>query len=166
MMLQQIRISKKLSRRELAKLTNISYRTIQDYEQGHKALSCAKGITLYKLSIVLDCSVEDLIEDDIVSNSEKANPNNNSTLSKTIIQNQKLYSYKYNIGGRWKFINDVCYIEFLYNGNCILLPFDGVFTQDTLKWLVDLAELIIEEYVENVEFDKLIGDYGEVLWRE
>lgn len=166
MMLQQIRISKKLSRRELAKLTNISYRTIQDYEQGHKALSSAKGVTLYKLSLALGCSVEDLIEDEIVSNSEKANPNNNSTLSKTIIESQKLYSHKYSICGRWKFINGGCYIEFLYGGDIVLLPFDGVFTEDTLKWLNDLAELIIEEYVENVEFDKLIGDYGEVLWRE
>lgn len=166
MMLQKRRIDKKLSRRKLAELTNISYRTIQDYEQGHKALSCAKGITLYKLAIALDCTIEDLIEDEIISNIEKAKPNNNSTLSKTIIENQNLYSYKYSIGGRWKFINDVCYIEFLYNGNCVLLPFDGVFTQDTLKWLVDLAELIIEEYVENIEFDKLTGDYGEVFWNE
>ena len=54
----------------------------------------------------------------------------------------------------------------MYGGDIVLLPFDGVFTEDTLKWLNDLAELIIEEYVENVEFDKLTGDYGEVLWRE
>lgn len=90
MMLQKRRIDKKLSRRKLAELTNISYRTIQDYEQGHKALSCAKGITLYKLAIALDCTIEDLIEDEIISNIEKAKPNNNSTLSKTIIENQKL----------------------------------------------------------------------------
>lgn len=61
--LRTLRELKGLSRKELADLVGISFRTIQDYEQGHKKLSSAKSETLLKMSEVIGCTMEDLISD-------------------------------------------------------------------------------------------------------
>ncbi len=61
MNLKTLRELKGLSRKELADLTDVSFRSIQDYEQGHKDLASAKAETILKMSNALDCSMEDLI---------------------------------------------------------------------------------------------------------
>lgn len=63
MNLRTLRELKGISRRELAEAAGISFRSIQDYEQGHKDLSSAKADTLQKLARTLDCTMEDLISD-------------------------------------------------------------------------------------------------------
>ena len=63
MNLKTLRELKGISRKELAELTGISFRSIQDYEQGHKDLSSAKAETILKMAKALDCSMEDLISD-------------------------------------------------------------------------------------------------------
>lgn len=52
----------KLPQDKLAKLANISVKTIQQYEQCQKDINQAPVYTLYKLAKVLHCSLEDLIE--------------------------------------------------------------------------------------------------------
>lgn len=47
---------------EIANKTGIAYRTIQDYKSGARDLNKASGINLYKLSIVFDCKIEDLLD--------------------------------------------------------------------------------------------------------
>ena len=64
--IQKIRISKNLSQSQLATLSGVNLRTLQDFEQGRKPLKNAKGEMLYRLSIALDCSINDLLCDSIL----------------------------------------------------------------------------------------------------
>lgn len=63
MNLKTLRELKGISRKELADMTGISFRSIQDYEQGHKELSSAKADTILKMAGALGCTMEDLISD-------------------------------------------------------------------------------------------------------
>lgn len=56
------RTKRQLTQNELAKISEVSLRTIKAYEQGKLDISKAQGETLYKLSTTLDCSIEDLIK--------------------------------------------------------------------------------------------------------
>lgn len=60
---QKKRISKHLSQSELARLSGVNLRTLQDFEQGRKPLKNAKGEMLYRLSLALSCSIEELLGD-------------------------------------------------------------------------------------------------------
>lgn len=51
-----------LSQSELARRANVSLRAIQMYEQRNKNINHAQGATLYRLSRVLGCGMEDLLE--------------------------------------------------------------------------------------------------------
>lgn len=51
-----------LSQSQLAALTGVSVRTLQDYEQERKPLEGARAITVLKIAQTLGCSVEDLIQ--------------------------------------------------------------------------------------------------------
>ncbi len=50
------------SQSELAKLSGVSLRSIQMYEQRQKDINKASALTLYNLAKLLGCSIEDLIE--------------------------------------------------------------------------------------------------------
>ncbi len=63
MNLKTLRELKGISRKALGELTGVSFRSIQDYEQGHKDLSAAKAETILKMAKALQCSMEDLISD-------------------------------------------------------------------------------------------------------
>ena len=60
--LKQIREAAGITQAELARLTGISVRVIQNYEQGTRPLNGARAITVYKIAKALRCTVEDLIE--------------------------------------------------------------------------------------------------------
>lgn len=60
--LKTIRESRGLSQSELATQSGVNLRSIQMYEQKVNDIDKAQGQTLYKLSRVLGCSVEDLLE--------------------------------------------------------------------------------------------------------
>lgn len=60
--LKQIREAAGISQADLAKLTGISVRVIQNYEQGARPLNGARAITVYKIAKALRCTVEDLLE--------------------------------------------------------------------------------------------------------
>lgn len=70
---QKIRLSKNLSQSQLAKLSGVNLRTLQDFEQGRKPLKNAKGEMLYKLSYALDCSIDQLLSDTIVFDTDNNN---------------------------------------------------------------------------------------------
>lgn len=63
--LQNIRVSNNLSQSQLAKLSGVNLRTLQDFEQGRKPLINAKGEMLYRLSLALNCSINELLSDSI-----------------------------------------------------------------------------------------------------
>lgn len=60
--LKDIRLKSGLSQSELAYLSEVSSRMIQYYEQGVKDINKAQAISLYKISKVLGCKIEDLLE--------------------------------------------------------------------------------------------------------
>ena len=60
--LKKLRESRGLSQSELARESGVSLRSIQMYEQRVNDIDKAQAHTLYKLSRVIGCSVEDLLE--------------------------------------------------------------------------------------------------------
>lgn len=62
MKLTEIRKKRGLTQAELAEASNVSCRTIQEYEQGRSDLNKASVITVYHIAKALDCTVEELIE--------------------------------------------------------------------------------------------------------
>lgn len=61
--LQEIRLLRGLSQNDLAIETQIPTGSIQAYEQGRKDINGAKLKTLLLLCNVLNCKLEDIIED-------------------------------------------------------------------------------------------------------
>lgn len=60
--LKKIRESRGISQNDLASRADVSLRSIQMYEQRGNDIDKAQGKTLYRLSRVLGCTVEDLLE--------------------------------------------------------------------------------------------------------
>ena len=60
--LKRIRESRGLSQSELSERSGVNIRNIQMYEQGANDIDKAQGNILYKLSRVLGCSIEDILE--------------------------------------------------------------------------------------------------------
>lgn len=60
--LKKLRESRGLSQAELAKLSSVSLRSIQMYEQRVNDIDKAQAQTIYKLSRVIGCAMEDLLE--------------------------------------------------------------------------------------------------------
>ena len=60
--LQRIRKSKGLSQNQLVELSGVSRSLITKYESGEKNINRAASETLYKISTVLGCSIEDLLD--------------------------------------------------------------------------------------------------------
>ncbi len=60
--LKRLRLNAGLSQSELAKISDIPIRTIQQYEQKQKNINAAKAETVVKLAKVLNTSVEKLME--------------------------------------------------------------------------------------------------------
>lgn len=59
--LKSLRMAKHLSQRDLSLLSGVPVRNIKAYEQGKVEIGKAQAETLYALSKVLNCSIEDLI---------------------------------------------------------------------------------------------------------
>ena len=60
--LKEYRLKANLSQRDLAQITSIPLRTIQQYEQRQKNINNAKAQSLIVLAKTLKCNVEDLLE--------------------------------------------------------------------------------------------------------
>lgn len=59
--LMKKRVERNLSQAQLAIKSNISVRTIQDYEQGKRKLEKAQAGTVKKLAKALNCTMEELL---------------------------------------------------------------------------------------------------------
>jgi transcriptional regulator with XRE-family HTH domain len=62
--IRRLREVKELTARELSELSGVSATSIRKYELAERDINKASGIILYKLSKVLDCTIEDLLEID------------------------------------------------------------------------------------------------------
>lgn len=150
MSLRDIRTSKNLTQRELARKSGVNYRSLQDYEQGHKKLTSANGDILLRLSTALGCSIEDLLIDDLKG--AAILPSNK--LDNDLIQAQRFYCEKYDTYGRWICINNQIATLFYYEGQRYTVPFAAVFTPIMLPFLKDAAVLQMEAKIEDLIFEK------------
>ena len=67
------RINRNLTQSELSKLSGIPIRTLQNYEQGVLSFDSARIDKIVEVALVLDCNIEDLIEDkNIIEKIKKA----------------------------------------------------------------------------------------------
>lgn len=60
--LKYIHENRRISQAELSELSGVKLRSIQMYEQKVNSIDKAQAGTIYKLSRVLECTVEDLLE--------------------------------------------------------------------------------------------------------
>lgn len=60
--LKMMREAKGLSQSQFAKLSKISVRTLQHYEQGTRSINGIAGITLYHMAKALECEIVDILE--------------------------------------------------------------------------------------------------------
>jgi transcriptional regulator with XRE-family HTH domain len=60
--LKRIREQAGLSQSQLAEKADIKLRTLQEYEQGRKSLEKAAVVAVLKITRVLNCKIEDLID--------------------------------------------------------------------------------------------------------
>ncbi|GHU51315.1 hypothetical protein FACS1894127_7570 [Clostridia bacterium] len=61
--LHELRKNASLSQSQLANLTGISVRVLQEYEQGNRNLNGAKLVTLLKFCNALKCKLSDILTD-------------------------------------------------------------------------------------------------------
>ncbi len=148
MLLKLYRKQKGMTQEMLAKQTGINYRSLQDYEQGHKKLSSANGDTLLRRSTVLGCSIEELLVEEV----QAKQPHGKLGVPAEMVQNQIIPCPKYNLHGRWVCANNHVFILFYYRGSQHIIPFDAVFTEKALPWLKQSAALVMESKVEEINF--------------
>ena len=89
--LRDIRKNRNLTQRELAQKSGVNFRSLQDYEQGHKKLTSASGDILMRLSTVLGCTAEELLLEDVVG----ASLLSANQLDASVIHGQRFYCEKY-----------------------------------------------------------------------
>ena len=148
--LREIRKNRNLTQKELARRSGVNFRSLQDYEQGHKKLSSASGDTLLRLSTVLGCTIEDLLLEDMVG--APLLPANQ--LDASIIHGQRFYCEKYQTAGRWICSNNRVSTLFYYNGEQYVIPFKAVFTPVMLPCLMEAAVLQMEAKIESILFQE------------
>lgn len=144
MSLREIRKQKNLTQKELSQRSGVNFRSLQDYEQGHKKLASANGDILLRLSTVLGCTTEDLLLEDM----NGASLSQANCLDVGVIQAQRFYSEKHHTAGRWVCSNNRIATLFYYNGEQYVMPFKAVFTPIMLPCLIEAAVLQMEAKIE------------------
>ena len=151
MSLRELRKKRNLTQRELSQLSGVNFRSLQDYEQGHKKLTSASGDILLRLSTVLGCSTEDLLVSDGFDGASLL-PSNRMAVRE--IQSQQFYCEKYKTAGRWVCSDTTVATLFYYGGEQYLLPFSAVFDEKNLPWLKEAAAMQMEAKIEDIRFSQ------------
>lgn len=151
MSLRELRKQRKLTQKELAQMSGVNFRSLQDYEQGHKKLTSASGDILLRLSTVLGCTAEDLLVADEF-NGASLLPGNQLAVKE--IQSQRFYCEKYKTAGRWICSDSAVATLFYYEGEQYLLPFNAIFDSQSLPWLKEAAAMQMEAKIEDIRFSQ------------
>ncbi|MGF0033544.1 helix-turn-helix domain-containing protein [Bariatricus sp. SGI.154] len=175
--IKKIREAKGLSRREVADVSGINLRSLQDYEQGHKDITSAKAETVYRLSLALGCTMEELmgIRPALPESEGRWTRKGKSRLYAYSVEflklqdrmkAQEIYSSRHHVHGRWEIHGEECILAFCFRGEIVRIPFEAVFSEKTLPWLVDVAEMRMDHYIEELLFQEKYGRGGGKLWDE
>lgn len=146
--LSELRKRNNLTQKELARMSGVNFRSLQDYEQGHKKLTSASGDILLRLSTVLGCTTEELLMDGFTG----ADLLPGNEVDTHIIQSQRFVCEKYQTTGRWVCSNGKVATMFYYDGEQYVLPFRAVFTPVMLPCLMKAATLQMEAKIEDIHF--------------
>ena len=141
-----------MTRRELAQRSGVNFRSIQDYEQGHKRISSAGGETLLRLATALGCPIEALLWEATDAESSELLPQNDVTVE-TILA-QSFYCEKYQTYGRWLMGDGRICIYFVYEGTPHCIPFCAIITEKMLSWVKQAAILMMEAALDEIEFER------------
>ena len=154
MSIKESRIAGNMTQSMLAQKSGVNFRSLQDYEQGHKPLSSASGDVLLRLASVLGCSVEQLLlSDEIRKIGAPVLPAN--TMTKEAINGQTFFCEQYGVTGQWVCSDEHIAILFYHDGIRTLLPFSAIFKRELIPWLKAGAVMMIEEAIEDAAFEKL-----------
>ena len=151
MSLKELRQNRHMTQKELAYQSGVNFRSLQDYEQGHKQLSVASGDILLRLSTVLGCSSAELLLPDHI---EGADLHPHNQLTPSVIQAQHIYCEKYDTAGRWICKDGKLSTFFFYEGLPYCLPFAAHFTEKMLPCLREAAALQMETKIDNLISEK------------
>ena len=132
-------------------MSGVNFRSLQDYEQGHKKLISASGDILLRLSTVLGCTTEELL---VADNFVGACLLPHNQLAAKEIQSQRFYCEKYKTAGRWVCSDSAVATMFYYGGEQYLLPFQAVFNAKSLSWLKEAATMQMEAKIEDIRFSQ------------
>lgn len=145
--LAEIRKSCHMSQRELAAASGVNFRSLQDYEQGHKNLASAGADVLLRLSTVLGCTIEELITGDFPPGAPLL-PQNRISLER--IRSERFYCAAYKTAGRWIVQGDTISILFYFRGEPITIPFRAILNESNLMWMKEAAILMMESKLEEL----------------
>lgn len=152
MNLQRIRKLRGITRRELAERSGVNFRSIQDYEQGHKRLTSTSGDTLLRLAATLGCQIEELLWDGNETESSELMAQNNVPVE--TILGQVFYSEKHQVYGRWLCSGGRICIYFVFDGTPHRIPFQAIITEDLLPWAKEAAALLMEAELDELEYNR------------
>ena len=154
MSIKGFRVAGKMTQSMLAQKSGVNFRSLQDYEQGHKPLSSASGDVLLRLASTLGCSVEQLLLSDEIRNiGAPVLPAN--TITTEEINGQTFFCEQYGVTGQWVCCDAHIAILFYHDGRQYLLPFSAVFKRELIPWLKEAAIMMIEEAIEDAAFEEL-----------
>ncbi len=145
--LKEIRKVRNMTQKELAVQSGVNFRTLQDYEQGHKSLLSANGDVLLRLSTALGCTTEDLL---LPEQMEGAALHKHNQISPDLIQAQHLYCETYHTAGRWICKDGKLSTFFYYEGLPYYLPFKAYFCNELLPNLREAAALQMETKIDSL----------------
>lgn len=150
MNLKERRKQHNLTQRDLALMSGVNFRSLQDYEQGHKKLSAANGDTLLRLATVLGCSLQELLLEDFPG----APLASSSQMDASDISGRRFYCEKYQTAGCWVCNDQSVAILFYYKGCPYLIPFEASFQEKHIPWLKEAAILQMEAKIEDILFSR------------
>ena len=143
-----------LTQSMLAQTSGVNFRSLQDYEQGHKPLRSASGDVLLRLSTALGCSVEELLlSDEIKAAGSPLLPGN--TIPAEEINGRTFMCRLYGVQGKWVCSDGYIAVLFYYEGCRYLLPFRAIFKSELVRWLKEAAVMMMEEAIEETRFGQL-----------
>ena len=150
--LKKLREAAGLTRREVSEQSGINLRSLQDYEQGHKSIARANGELLFKLSLVLGCTLEDLLTPYLAGDLHGSDSFFQENAGKEWIENRSFRSEQYHLSGRWFVTEKETSIIFVCRGSVVRLPLPVWVTEKTLPWLSEAAVMRMERYVKDLTF--------------
>lgn len=180
--LKQLRTANGLSRRETAEQSGINFRSLQDYEQGHKEIGSMKADSLYRLSLVLGCSMEELLQGQVPALEIECRDGAAETirferrmLSYYALQETgmilkaeawKICSPEYKVQGSWKMESGEWKLVFCWRGEVVKLPFQVQFSSEMLPWLAEAAGLKMDCYIRSRRLEEQGMTAGGENWDE